>query len=359
MLHRVFIAASALVSCLACQSEKDENKGQDSVSSEVTEAVSTGPVLDNKIAEAVANAAEGQPAGAAEASKGPPPDGILGAARADAESKVGSAPKVVMGSSGSEPRVTLTSTLPTQPRSGTSELSLRTGASMLPTTELRYETVFGSGADETAASRFTLKVVGADLAANQSARIPEEMAQELRKLKGSTFRFPAGDVLTGTPSFELAKGANSELETLMQAAAAALTEAIPVLPAEPVGAGAFWMTTSRESLLGADVVAYRMTKLSELEGDRAVLEVTTKRYLAAGGIGLPGIEQAPVRQFQAESTTQMTVVSKERLPIDGQSQTSLRALVERNGEPLPVQVEMRSLFAFPPTAAGSPRTTTD
>lgn len=353
IMGKTFACIATLLVTLGCKAEED--KGASSAKTEATAAVSTAPVLDSKIANAVANAAKAQPSGPAASQDGPPPDGVLGLAKADAELAKGAPPRLKLGGTGSEPRVVLGGADWGDKRPGQLEISVRTGASLLPTTTFKLEvqkpTAPLPGASA-GATQYTLAVVAADLATTQPAEIPPEFGAEIRKLKGSQFTVqvaPGG--LLGTPSFTIAKAANPQLDTLLQAGAGALTDAVPAYPKEAVGAGAFWMTTSRETLFGADVLAYRMVKVAEVNGDKVVLDIGTKRYLAGETLGLPGLEQSKVHQFQAESSTQMTVGAANALPVDGRSQTSLRGLVEIEGAPRPVQVEARSLFTFAPTVA--------
>lgn len=335
-----------LALALGCKSEAEKTSATEKT--EATAAVSTAPVLDNKIASAVANAAKSQPESAKAATDGPPEDGILGAARADAEVPKGSAPTIKLGSAGSEPRVVLGNTEWGDKRPAQLELSVRTGAGIIPTTTFKLE-LTKAGAAGAGAPSHTLPVVSSELAATQPAEIPPSLGAEIRKLKGGQFALQSsGTTLVGTPAYKLGAGANPQLESLMQAGAAALNDAMLAFPKEPVGVGAVWIAKSRETLFGADVVAYRMAKLTELNGTQVVLDVNTKRYLADSAIGLPGLEQSKVHQFQAESSTQMTLAVGSALPLDGRSQTSLRAFVEIDGQPRPVQLETRSLFTFAP-----------
>ncbi len=361
---------ASLVLALGCKTEA-EKSSDTATKSEATAAVSSAPVLDTKIASAVAQAAKTQGQNA-EASDGPPEDGILGLTRADSEVPKGSKPYLKLGSAGSEPRVVLGASDWGDNRSGQLELSVRTGAGMIPTTTLKFEVrrapagAPGTTAPNAAPANTTastaspplnvaspshiLNVVSSELAATQPAEIPPALAAEIRKLKGGQFGvYATGEGLIGTPSARLAAGANPQLESLMQAGAVALTDAVPVFPKEPVGSGAFWLVKSRETLFDTDVVAYRMVKLAELNGNQAVLDISTKRYLADGSIGLPGLEQATVRQYQAEGSTQLTIAVGSALPLDGRTQTSLRTYVEIEGQPRPVQLETRSLFTFSPT----------
>lgn len=344
---------------------KSEEKATDT-KAEPT-ATTTAPVLDNKIANAVASAAKSQPPAGQAAAEGPPPDGIMGAARADAELAKGAPPKVKLGSAGSEPRVVLGAPDWGDRRPGQLEISVRNGPGAMPTTVLKLDVrkgaVTGGGPVATTpeppnpssnvngALAYLLDVVNADLGATQPGEVPPQLGAEIRKLKGSSFSARvAPEGLLGTPSFTLAKGAIDQLDGLLDAAATTLNDAIPAYPKDAVGVGGFWMTTSRETLLGAEVIAYRMIKVSEIKDGNVVLDVNAKRYLAADTLGAAGLEQAKVAQFQAESSTQMMVPSGSALPVEGRSQTSIRALVDIEGQARPIQVEARSLFAFAPPA---------
>src|SRR5512145_974285 len=117
------IRAVLLLNLLAlvpnCQTKKDGDK------SEATTTTSSNQPV-GKVAQAVANAVEaGGPATAA--SSGPPPDGILDPARAEAEAPSGSAPKLSLGANGSEPRVTLRSPNAALPRNLKLEVTLQAG----------------------------------------------------------------------------------------------------------------------------------------------------------------------------------------------------------------------------------------
>jgi hypothetical protein len=363
-LGAVTLGAALSASC------KSEDKESEGAKSEATATASTAaPVLDNKIANAVAQAAKTQAQPGQAADNGPPQDGIMGAARADAELAKGAPAKVKLGSSGSEPRTQLGAADWGDKRPGQLEISVRNGPGAMPTTVLKLEVRKGAVAASAPASTATpgaapvgaaangplaylLDVVNADLATTQPGEVPPQLGAEIRKLKGSQFGAQVGtEGLIGTPTFTLAKGAIDQLDSMLDAGATTLNDAIIAYPKEPVGAGGFWMTTSRETLLGAPVIVYRMIKVSEIKDGNTVLDVSAKRYLAAETLGVSGLEQAKVVQFQAESSTQMMVPSGSALPLDGRAQTSIRAFVEIEGQPRPIQVESRSLFAFAPPAA--------
>lgn len=344
------ICIAALTVALGCKAEEDKSS---KAATAPSEPAPSAPVLDNKIASAVASAA-GASVKAQAAAEGPPENGILGLERANKELAKDSPPTVKLGSAGSEPRVTLGAHDWGDKRTGQLELSVRTGAGIIPTTAFKFDLrkAAANGGEPSSAPTYTFDIVSSELAATQPAEIPPALGAEIRKLKGGQFTaLSGGSGLIGSPASKLASGANQQLDSLMQAGSATLSDAIPAFPAEAVGAGAFWLVKSREVLFGADVVAYRMVKVVGLENDQVVLDVNTKRYLADTTLGLPGLEQAEVHEFQSEGSTQMTLTTGGTLPLDGRAQTSLRALVEMDGQPRPVQVEMRGLFTFSPQAA--------
>jgi hypothetical protein len=351
---------------------KQDNESEARTSpQEQAATVSTAPVVDNKIAKAVANAAKAAPA-VATAEGGPPENGVLGAARADSELRRGAPPKLKLGSAGNEPKLQLgvasgTENTAFDKRSGSVEVSVRTGASMMPSTAVKLDfsqpgnslpssapttnTVLNTPGASVVPVQGVVPVVASvaqsDLGRTQPGQIPPELAAEIRKLKGTQLTFQtAQGALVGAPTIVLSKGANPQLETLVQAAGAGVVDAAIAFPKEPVGVGAFWMVTSREVLLGTDVVCYRMVKVVEITDGKARLEINTKRYLADGNIGLPGIEDAKVHQFHAEGTSQLVVGTGQTLPSEGRSQTTIRAFAEIEGTPRPIPIELRSEFGF-------------
>lgn len=362
MAHRMNLIVPALVgSLLATLACKSEEKTEAKTEVTATAAASTAaPVLDNKIANALAQATKSQAPTGQEAENGPPQDGIMGAARADSELAKGAPPKVKLGSAGTEPRVVLGAADFGDKRPGQLEISVRNGPGAMPTTVLKFEVRRAASAAAPGSTAvpvtggYSFDVVNADLAATQPGEVPPQLGAEIRKLKGSQFTAQVGpEGLLGTPAFTLAKGALPQLESMLDAGATTFNDGIIAYPKEAVGAGGFWMVTSRETLLGAPVIVYRMVKVSEIKDGNTVLDVSAKRYLAADTLGVPGLEQAKVVQFQAESSTQMMVPAGSALPLDGRTQTSIRAFVEIEGQPRPIQVEARSLFAFAPPAASA------
>jgi hypothetical protein len=115
------------------------------------------------------------------------------------------------------------------------------------------------------------------------------------------------------------------------------------------------MITQREHLALGEVVGYHLVKVENVDEGRVTLTVNTKRYLATAEFqGLPAM------QFMGSANTDLVMVPGERLPVEGRTQQTLQAMLQRdNGPPRPVVFDLRALFAFPPkTAAEGAATTT-
>src|SRR5690606_34276084 len=117
---------------LGCEQDKTDTKpaAEDA-------AAQTGPAVDPDLAQAM-EAASRKKAGDSmqtpSGEKGPPPAGIFGPGEADAELAKGAAPKITLGSEGSEPRIRLESKPPAAgwKRNGSLELTIRAGRNALP-----------------------------------------------------------------------------------------------------------------------------------------------------------------------------------------------------------------------------------
>jgi hypothetical protein len=319
-------------------------------------AANTAAVLNPEIARAVAAAASGdKPQAAAD---GPPPDGLLTAARADSEATIEGGAKVVLGGTGTDPKVQLGGPEVTDKCSGQLELSVRTGPrSALPTVAFKFGLV--GKTPEVGPHEVTVDVLGSSLAANQPGQIPEELGAALAKLKGSKFHYSStGGRLSSSPSFELAKGAAPDMDLVLMTAADVLSSALLSFPAEPMGKDGFWMTTSREKVLGTDVVAYRMVRVVDVTERGVELDVKTRRYAAEPTLGMPGIGAHSLKQFQAEDSTTLLISPGHRLPVEGRAEITIGAVIESAQGQAPVQIQIDGSFGFPPKGAQSQSKTT-
>lgn len=355
------LAALLIVGCDDKQAKKSDT-GATRDEQAKTGATSSASAVAPEIANAVQAAAlQAQQAAPSTGEAAPPPDGILGLERANAEVALGSAPKLSLATAGSEPRVQLGGPL-AEKQPGRVEIAIRTGPqAAMPTTA--FELVVGTGKlkgedpESLADTERVFDVKAAGLGGQQPGTVPEQAKAAISKLKGSEIVFPTREgVPVGSPRVERAKGSAQDLDLMVTATADALQSMQIVYPQQPVGKGAMWMVTSREVFMGTDVVSYRLYKVAEADASGAVLEVNTKRYAAASRLHMPGLEDNTIVQFQGTDEGQLRAVPGQQLPVEGRLMQRLGAVVQAPGDPdraAPVQFEVRTLFSFPAKAGAN------
>jgi hypothetical protein len=336
-------------------------------------AAENKPVIDQKIASAMAAAQREAPAVGAESGQpAPPADGVLGVEAAARELAPGSAAQLVLGAEGSSPKLSLG---PARLAAGTGpsgvlQLSSRTGGSVMPTIdfELKLKTSAAPAAaaapgaasapgaatsapsvEGTVVTRFAL--VSARPAAEQPGRLPDEARAEIAKLKGSSIDFVTGPHGAVQSQHYQAAGNSRDLEPFVQSSAQALASLALPYPAVPVGVGAFWMVKSREVVQGAEALVYRMVKVTGLKGDVAELTVNTRRYLITPVLQLEGLPPHHVRQFQSEGEATLSVRAGATYPSSAQLKDRYMALVVPEESPtqgMPVQSELSATLTLAP-----------
>lgn len=331
------IRAVLLLNLLAlvpnCQTKKDGDK------SEATTATSSNQPV-GKVAQAVANAVEaGGPATAA--SSGPPPDGILDPARAEAEAPSGSAPKLSLGANGSEPRVTLRSPNAALPRNLKLEVTLQAGMGQgLPPIEiaLGLESKPGPTSSGQAAGKPDAKALSVTARVRDVKvavpNVPEDFLKQIAELKGGKVTFlmaPNGGGYGFTA--ELPASAKPELRDLLDTVTEGLTLLTMPLPTEPVGAGAFWMVVSREKSTGFGLVSYHMVKLTRADAKAPELEFDTRRYAIGRAIDPallpPGSEPANLKEMSAGVKGRVRLAAESKLPVSLEADAALQGAIEQ------------------------------
>ncbi|RYZ10149.1 MAG: hypothetical protein EOO73_00805 [Myxococcales bacterium] len=322
----------SLLMLSGCQ--KDEPK-PDTTRKEA-EAPAKVDAIDPSLAEAVA-AASASPARAGvpgQAEGGPPADGVFGPGAADKEATKGAAPKITLGSDGSEPRQKLGPSKPAK-LTGTIQLALqsdpRQGA--IPVLlSLAVEPKKADAKDAEGSQVVTVRVTGAKV---DAPGVPKEMDDQVAKVKGSKVEYTLSP--NGTPGplkVAASKGAPEDFVRSLSDALGLLS--IPY-PDKPLGAGGFFMVTSRDELMGMDLVTYRMVKVKEVTPEGVTLDVNTKRYAASRTLELPGMPPDMDKNlFQFDAMSEGTV----RLPL---------------GAVLPTQGEINSVLAAQFAAADPKR----
>jgi hypothetical protein len=299
--------------------------------------------LDPALARAVAEASSaGTPAASAPGtSDGPPPRGVFPPGGADAQARLDAAPRITVGSTGSEPRLRLTGGFGSKqaPLRSRLQIVLQTapGQGGLP---IEFVVQFEEAAnlpatEEGAPARRSIRgrVTGASLPAKLAGRVPPQLQDGLAKLRGSEVRFevsPDGGA-TGFRT-EVNQGTPPELADVVRTLSDVIATAVLPYPEEPVGAGGFWMVTSRDGLMGLDLVTYRMVRVESLAEGVATLQVSTKRYAASSDFSLTGLDGSYLlEEFQSVGEASLRYRAGSSLPLRGRMQSNIAAVLSPRG----------------------------
>jgi len=272
---------------------------QKSASSQSQETADAGSAkVEGKVEKAFANAVKARGVPAAASSSGPPADGIMEPARADAEVPPGAPPQVTVGSEGTAPKLLLRNPKATLPATASVEMTIQGGSEQgLPpiTVELSMESK--KAKVEKSASFVVAKIKAVRIAI---PNIPKEFTDQLAGLKGGKINFSMTEQGGGFGfATELASGAKPELKDFIDAVAEGLSMLTLPVPSVPVGAGAVWMVASRDTTAGFGFLSYRMVKLVNATDKTAELEFDARRYATT----------------RAQQLVEMSAGSKARLKI--------------------------------------------
>jgi hypothetical protein len=186
---------------------------------------------------------------------------------------------------------------------------------------------------------YAARVVSAGLDASQVAAVDEKVKTELGKLRGSKIRFKLAPSGVGSDFVvERARGASADLEDSLRSLSELLATILLPYPDKPVGAGAYWMATTRETVVGFDTVAYRLITVEKVQGDKLSLKVDSKRYAANDAapdlVGMPpNAGTVRVEQFKSVGQGTLTVGKGSPLPSEGKLNQELVALLSMSSQP--------------------------
>jgi hypothetical protein len=278
---------------------------------------------------------------------GPPASGIFAPGEADKAFVKGAAATLTVGGDGAEPRVLLgPGPKPGSKRSGTIDIASQSDPQQ-PPIPFQFAVTFEASkakveGDAPAPTQVSVKVSGAKI---NAAGVPAEMATAIGKLKGAHIDYQvSADGAASAAHSELPKGA---VDPLAKDAMQSLNDfvagvALP-FPTKPVGVGAFWMVTTRDSLLGLDVVTYRLVKVEKIDAGVATLSLGIKRYAASPAFELEGLPpDAPktMAEFRAQAEGKVLVAPGEAFPKNVELQSLVAAALgvpELNPGPKPPQ----------------------
>lgn len=352
---------ASLVGSLAltgCKKEEEQPSAE-----EIADAEANKPAIDPNIAKAVA-AASAKPAAPAggDAPGGPPPRGIFGPGEADKQIKRGAPAIVTLGSAGSEPRVQLTgsSIKPGTKIDGAITIAVTGGPQKPVPFEFGVSIVAKADEGATGVADAVATVNSVKAAVDQ---VPPPLATQLNKLKGSRVEFqvdPNGAGRNFVPVVsKAAQGAQGD-QSVRGLSDALATITIPY-PNEPVGNGAFWMATTREGVMGLDLVTYRLVRVQRATPGEVTLTVGTKRYAAGTSFNLAGLEDQgkfTLDEFRSMADGTVMLAVGQPVPHKALLKLSLLAGLIPEGGPegqlAHVQVQGQARFSFPTASQPAP-----
>jgi hypothetical protein len=360
------LSAVALASALALGCDKKEK--QDSEESHESDAGSSKASKvaagEPDLAKAMGSVAAARSNAAASTAGGPPPTGIFGPGEADKAAAKGAPASLTVGSDGSEPRVLLGSPAKLGvKRTGTVDVATQSdpqqGAipiqfavtleALKPKAEADAKPKVDGPAGAPALTQFVVKVTSARI---NAPGVPADLANAVSKLKGARVEYQVGaDGTAVNLRSEVPKGVDPGFRDPVQALSDVLVGVVLPFPSKPVGLGGYWMVTSRDAIMGLDVVTYRLVKVEKIQGSVVSLSVNTKRYAASPAFDVEGLPpEAPkvMAEFRAGGEGKIVVAVGEALANEGELQSMIGAALgaaDAKQRPM-VQVQTRASFHF-------------
>ncbi len=334
-------AAAALLVALGAVGCEQSKTGPTAATSATTaaDAGPEQPVVDEHIAEAVESAAALE-AKADAGQQGPPANGVFGPGEADKAHPAGTPLKLDLFDQGSEPRVLLAMGGAPKVPEFKVMVAMRTGQQAMPTIEYALGTKLDKVKDADAAaarSRLILTVKSVSLARIQPGAVPTGLDRRVAKLKGSKIAGELGPSgWMDEPEVTVAKGADKELGTAVEALADSLELLRVPTPDKPVGAGGYWMTVDRADHSGIEVLRYRVYRVSKVEKDQVSVHMDLRQYAQAGAIDIPGVGGAGglnMVAFESTAEGRFTLTAGWPLPAQGQVRVPLQAQMTIENRP--------------------------
>ncbi len=345
-------ALMAALSALVSGCDKEERQPTEDRQEEDAGAVDRTAQLDPSLAKAVAAASAKAPSPQAAAEGGPPPKGIFGPGEADRQIKKGAPALLTLGSEGEAPRYPLGASKfrAGDKVKGTVQVAVQTDPRQgaLPVDfNLSFEAKSAPGAPE-----MTHVVAKVDSASVGAMGLPAELLTALNQLKGSRVEYQiAANGAGANFTTIMAKGAeNNPLAHTLRSLSDALATITLPYPDKPLGTGAFWMATSREGVMGLDLVTYRLIRVQRAEPTQVTLTIETKRYATGTDfdlVGLPG--KYALEEFQSTADGTAMIALGQPLPYKGLLKLNLGAVLipEQNPqEQGTLQVQGQARFTF-------------
>lgn len=348
------LLGASLVGCEKKEPQSEEKPTAKADASPEDEALRGA---DPDLARAMKAAANPQKPSGTSAEGGPPASGIFEPGGADKAAAKGAPASFTLGGDGSEPRVQLGPGLkPGTKRSGTVDIATQSDPQQgaIPIQfGVSLEVLKPKTEGDAPAAAGTAVVVKVTSAKINAPGVPADLAAAVSKLKGSRIDYQVGaDGVASNVHTEIPKGVDPGFRDPVQALTDLMVGVTMPVPSKPVGLGAFWMTTTRDVLMGLDVVSYRLVKVEKVEAGSVSLSLNTKRYAASPAFELEGLPpDAPktMGEFRSAAEGKLTLLAGEVLPKVGEVQSLIGAALgaaDVKQQRAMVQVQTRASLAF-------------
>jgi len=184
----------------------------------------------------------------------------------------------------------------------------------------------GGDADKPVSLPVSVKISGAKI---DAPNVPKDLDAQIAKLKGSKLEYSILPSGAGAGfRFDVPKGAPDDFRDVVRSLSDALALVTIPYPDKPLGAGGYFMVTSRDEVMGLDLVTYRLIKVKQVTAEVATLDVSTKRYAASRTFDFPGLPpeiDKNLAEFQATSEGTVELPAGALLPTKGQINSVLAA----------------------------------
>jgi hypothetical protein len=361
--NALILSAASLLGPFASGCDKHEAPHDADTQADAAAANTKAPADDEPdLAKAVEAVAAARPAAGAGAAGGPPPNGIFGPGEADKALAKGGAATLTLGSDGAEPRVQLAPPKAGSKRAGTLTIATQSDPQQgaIPIAfALSIEVQKGKSEGDAGAPavlQVVAKVTGATI---NAPGVPPDLNAAVSKLKGARVDYQVGADGAGTNfRYQAPKGLDPAFRDSLQGLSDTLAVLALPFPTKPVGLGAYWMVTSRDTVIGLDVVTYRLVKVEKVDPGLVEVSLNTKRYAASPAFdveGLPPDAPHSMGEFRAGAEGKLTFSAGEAFATSGDLESLLGAalgpaLAPTAGAPKQqrpmVQVQSRVNIAF-------------
>jgi len=172
--------------------------------------------------------------------------------------------------------------------------------------------------------KMSAKITGATIPVAGAGKEAESV---IGKMKGSRIDYVvSADGIGSGYKVEAGKAVAPDLVIWLETLRDTLALVTLPVPQKPLGAGAYWMVTTREGVLGLDLVSYRMVKIEAINEGVATFSVNAKRYAASATLDLAGLPEGipkEMSEFQSASESKLELKPGSGFPQGGDVNSAL------------------------------------